>query len=370
MAIDDFGMPITWSSEVIEGLADSEIGAPRRGRRSELSDAQLHSQRAQLVQIFEGTWSDIYRELQKCKKPDDLISIFAPIANPKIWFHGPISIFCRSSSESASGATLRRVRAELRSVVELLYKAELLKRRAEDQLHQTSAAFANARGSIRRTVKRARKKRRKEAWEVEVPYRPLAKREKQLRERLSELEASFARQELHRFLKSERYELTPLNLANAAAGLPYMGWRRSTSRSKKAPSKIGNGLRYQIFKAVRYLVKNVRRRTEKELVASFREYIPSLPSRYELPKVELAKNWFSLERAIRQAYRSDPLPKALICEITKRYFQLIQLQSQVEVALTEQFKLTLSKRPKRLSSQNVKQDFGTGRNDKMMKASG
>jgi hypothetical protein len=370
MAIDDFSLPITWSSGLNEDLADSENIAPPRGRRSELSDAQLQSQRSQLLQIFEGTWSDIYRELQRCKKPDDLIRVFTPITDPKIWFHGPISIFCRSSSESASGATLRRVRAELRSVVQRLYMAELSKRLAEEKLHQADWALAQARGSNRRRVKRGRKKKRKEAWKAEVPYRPLANKEKHLRERLLELEASFVRQELHRFLKSKRYELTPLNLANAAAGLPYMGWRRSVSRSKNAPSKIGNGLTYQIFKAVRYLVKNVNRRTEKELVASFRERIPSLPSRYQLPKAELAKNWFSLERAIRQAYRSDPLPKALICEITKRYFQLIQLQSQVEVALTEQFKLTLSKPPERLSSQDVNRSTGAHRNDKMMKASG
>ena len=156
-----------------------------------------------------------------------------------------------------------------------------------------------------------------------------------MQERLRGLEASFARQELLRFLKSDRYELTPLNLANAAAGLPLMGWRRSVSRSKKVPSKIANGLMYQIFKAIRYLVTTANRRSENALVTSFRDGIRSLPSRYQLPKSKLAENWFSLERAIRQAYRSDPLPKALICEITKRYFKLIQSQSQVEVALTE-----------------------------------
>lgn len=370
MAIDDSGLPITWSSELLEDLTDSEGVWPRRGRRSEISDANLQTQRTQLLQIFESTWSYIYRELQSCKKPDDLIRVFTPVADPKVWFHGPISIFCLSSSESASGATLRRVRAELRSVVERLYEPELSRRRTAEQLHQTNWALAQARGSNRRMVKRAQKKKRKEAWKAEAQYLPLAKKEKQLRERLRELEASFARQELFRFLKSGRYELTPLNLANAAAGLPHMGWRRSVSRSKMGPSKIGNGLMYQAFKAVRYLVKNANRRTEKELIESFRERIPSLPSRYVLAKTELAKNFFSLRRAIRQAYRSDPLPKALICEITKLHFQLIQSQSQVDVALTEQFKLTLSKRPERLSSRHVKQDIGGDRNDKMMKASG
>jgi hypothetical protein len=351
MAIDHIGFPIMWSPEFGKDLTDSdEIVAPRRGRPTGLSDAELHTRRDQFVQIFEGAWFDIYRELQRCKKPDDLIRIFTPIANPQTWWHEPLGIFCRSSSESASGATLRRVRAELRSVVEPLYTAELSKRQAEEQLNQTNSALANARGSNRRMVKRARKKKRKEAWKAEVPYQPLAKKEKQLRGRLIQLEASFARQEVFNFLKSERYTLTPLNLANAVAGLPHMGWRRSVTRGKKAASKIANGTMFQIFKAMRYLVTNANRKSENELVTSIHDGILSLPSRYQLPKAELARNWFSLRRAIREAYRGDPLPKALICEITKRYFKLICSQSQVEVALTEQFKLTLTKRPERLTS--------------------
>ena len=164
MAISDFNFPIMWSSKLRGGLTDSdEIVAPRRGRRSGLSDAQLHNQRDQFVQIFEGTWFDIYRELQRCKKADELIRIFTPIADPKTWFHGPISVFCRPSSESASGATLRRVRAELRALAEPLKNANESNRRAEEQLHQVNGALAQARGSSRRMVKRARKKKRKEA---------------------------------------------------------------------------------------------------------------------------------------------------------------------------------------------------------------
>src|SRR5229473_2586449 len=101
MAIGDLSFPIMWSSILQTDLTDSDgIVARRRGRRSGLSDPQLHNQRDQFVQIFEGTWFDIYRELQRCRKADDLIRIFTPVADPKTWFHGPLSIFCRSSSES------------------------------------------------------------------------------------------------------------------------------------------------------------------------------------------------------------------------------------------------------------------------------
>ena len=372
MAIEYPDFSIVWSSESVKDLTDSpEIAARHRGRRSGLTDDELHNRRDQFVQIFEGAWFDVYPELRRCKKPDDLVRIFKLIADPQTWWPERLNIFCRSSSESASGAVLRSVRAGLRSVVEPLYNAEQSKRQAEEELHRTNSALANARGSNRRMVKRLRKKQRKEASKAEVAYRPLAKKGEQLRKRLEGLEASFARQELLRFLKSERYELTPLNLANAAAGLPYMGWRRSVSRSKRSPSKVANGSRYQAFEAIRYLVSNADRKTEKALVASFEDGIRALPSRYQSPKAEFAKNWFSLRRAIRHAYRNDPLPRALTCEIARQYFKLISSQTQVEMALTEQFKLILTKRPeRRASSQDAKPDRSTSGNDKLMKASG
>jgi 2-polyprenyl-3-methyl-5-hydroxy-6-metoxy-1,4-benzoquinol methylase len=122
---------------------------------------------------------------------------------------------------------------------------------------------------------------------------------------------------------------------------------------------------------MRYLVTRANRKSENELVTSIHDGVLSLPSRYQLPKAELAKNWFSLRRAIREAYRVDALPKALICEITKRYFKLIHSQTQVEMALTEQFKLNLTKRTeRRTSSQHMKLDNSSDRNDKIMKTSG
>jgi hypothetical protein len=314
-----------------------------RGRHSELSDPELHHRREQLVQIFEGSWSEIGWELQRCKKADDLIRIFAPVAVPGSWFRDAMTIFCRPSQEPASGATRRKVRAEWLALGKPMSAAEESNRRAEEQLQQVDRALTQAHGSSRRIVKRARKKRRKEAWKAAQQYRDVHNRDRRLATRLRNLEASFARQELLRFLKSKRYTLTPLNLAGAAAGLPYMGWRQSMRRTARAPCAIATGRMYLIFKAVRYLTKNVHTKTENGLVITFEDSIPSLPSRYQLAKNELAEKWFYLERALRQAYRAKPSPRALPFEITKRYFKQLASQSQVDMVLAEQGRITLSK---------------------------
>lgn len=334
-----------WRSKLRGGLTSSQKGRASRprGRPSELSDPQLHNRRDQLVQIFESTWGEIGWELLRCKKADDLIRIFAPVAAPGSWIRDAMMVFCHPSSEPGSGASPRKLRAERQALAEPIRAADESNRRAEGQLQQVNWALTQAHGRSRRIVKRARKKRRKEAWKAAQQYRSLYNSESRLKTRLRDLESNFARQEILRFLKSKRYALTPLSLAGAAAGLPYMGWRQSMRRNAKAPCAIATGRMYQIFKAIRYLVTNANKKTENGLVISFEDCIPSLPNRYQLPKAELADKWFYLERALRQAYRTKPHPKALPFEITKRYFKQLESQSQVDMVLAEQARLTLSK---------------------------
>jgi hypothetical protein len=335
-------------SELAAGLTRfSEESNPRgRGRRSGLTDPQLHNRRDQLVQIFESTWAEIYRELQRCKKADGLVAALAPLTDPRSWVRNATILFCQQSSEPGSGITLRKVRAEMRALIPLLLSADQSKRQAEEKLHQVNWALDQAHGRNRRMVMRARKKRRKEAWRTARHYQTLSAKERKLRERVAGLETSFARQELFDFLSSQRYALTPLNLANAVAGLPHMGWRQSMRRTFKASCAIANGNSYQVFKAISYIASNANKRAENSFVTSFRDGVSSLPTRYRVPKAELADTWFYLERAIRQAFRSRPQPRAVVCEITKRYFKQIRAASQVDTVLAEQAKLTLSKQPK------------------------
>jgi hypothetical protein len=315
-----------------------------RGRPSELSDAQLHNRRDQLLQIFEGVWGQIGWELETCKKADDLILILASIADPKSWVRDVIIQFCLPYSGPASGTILRTIRAQRRALAKPIYDADESRRLAEERLRQVNSALSQAHGRIRRIVKRTRKMRRKEYARVTQQYSELYKRQNKLDLRLKGIQADFSRQELFDFLTSKRYVLTPTALANALAGLPYMGWRQSVRRCTKTRSPITNGLMYQIFKAIRYLTAAAKKTNVQALVKNFREDIPVLPSRYQLPKTELATNWLYLEPAIRQAYRTKSHREQLPFEITKRYFQRIQSQTQVDLVLAGQFKLALSNR--------------------------
>lgn len=307
-----------------------------RGIRSAFTDAQLWNRRDQLVQTFEASWGRVGRELPRVKRAEDIAMILKPLQQGYI--SEIISVYCRPSSQLPSAKKLRKLRSELSKLTKPWLDAERAKLQALEQLEIADVAIARGKG---RLVNRARKARRKEAGREMNRYRILDERRRQVEIQIRDLEPSFARQELFRFVKSKRYEINAESLANAAAGLPYMGWRQSMRRCKKSKSLMANGGAIQAFKAIRYLVGIAVDKAEKSLVAHFRTEIPSLPSRYKLPKSEFADKWLYLERAIRKACRSKPHPKFLHFEITERYFAQLKSFSAQDKALAVQNRLVL-----------------------------
>jgi hypothetical protein len=263
-----------------------------------------------------------------------------------------ISVYCRPSTEPASAAIRREVLTELFSLAQPLYEADESRRQAQENLHRAAWALVQTPKSKYRIVKRERKRQRKALWKTSEQVRTLSDRRHLLEIRLQGVGASFARQELFRFLKSKRYELNPLNLANAVAGLPYMGWRQSMRRCTRVRCPIANSLNSQIFKAIRYLVKTAKAKTEKALRQRFQKGIPTLARRYQLAKEKLAEDWLYVERAIRQSCRAKPHPKALPFEIVNRYLKQTQSQSQVDRVLAQQVRLNLAKKPLRSRPSN------------------
>jgi hypothetical protein len=316
----------------------------RRGRHTALSDAQLQNRRDQFVQIFEGEWGQIGWGLQRCRKTEDLFLIFSPLMGNQSWISQVIEVFCRPCLEEFFAPTLRKLRYERRRIAGSVRVADETDRILEQQLQRVNWAFEQAQGRSYRIVKRARKQKRKEFWKGWRKHRDLAAKGKSLEGRIKDLEGSFAREELVRFIKSKRYELTPLHIANAVAGIPHMGWRQSMRRTSISPSRIADGRPYQIFKAIRYLVETSTMGTTEGLVKGFRDGIrSSLRSRYKLAREELAKNWFYLERAIHQSLRAKAQRKTLPFEMTKRYFNNIRSLSHVDMVLAEQARIILPK---------------------------
>jgi hypothetical protein len=237
----------------------------------------------------------------------------------KLWLEGATRCYCG------------RPRRNLHSRLEEIARAEATKKR-------------------RRIVLREQRKQRKQAWKTEQEWRELSIRERDLKSQLQRQEASFARQEIFRFLASRRYELNPLSLANAVANLPYSGWRQSMKRNTNSRSKIVNGSHMQVFKAIRFLSESANKQSEKDIVSVFRAGIPLLPSRHSLARIELAKNWFFLERATRQSLKKTQDPMIRHFPITELYFKSHYTATQVEGVVAGHEQIVLSN--KRAFSRN------------------
>jgi hypothetical protein len=310
------------------------------GRRSLIDDASLHNRRDQLVQIFEGFWGDIGRGLQITRKPDDLVSVFKALEG-KVW-DDFILLFWTYSTQPGVSGTPSKVRIELRRLGQPIRAADEANRNAYESLQRARLALSfQLSRHERKPVRKEFVRRYKEARQVDEHCRRLIDKDRNLRAELKFAEANFIRREVFRFIKSKRYELNPLNLANAAAGLPYMAWRQSMRRCSKENCILANGTFYQVFKAIRYLVSSAKKKTIQEFVAHFQVDIPCLPSRYRLARTDFAEKWFFLERALREVFRKKLHPKTLPFEITKRYFLQLRVQTHADILLAERAKLKL-----------------------------
>ena len=318
----------------------------------ELSDDQLHSRRDRLVGVFEGAWGEIGWELQTCKKAEDLIHIFTPLAGSYVG--NVISVLCRPLLEKSSTTALRKVRKEVRAIYGPTRAVEVQRRNAEEQLQSVDQALAHASEIDRQIIEQERTKWQEVKTTLDAQYKELADKERRLRERLLDLQASFARQELFRFLKSKKYTLTPTSLANATANLPYTGWCQSMRRCTKQPYTVATGLVYLIFKAIRFVSASASKETEDAFVGCFRERIPVLPSRYRLPRTDLMEKWLYLERAVRAAFQTKSHPKALPFEITKRYLKNASVQSPTDKVLANVVRLAPSLRTKSGTSKKIR----------------
>jgi len=212
----------------------------RRGRSPALDSAQLRQRRDQLQGIFAAHWPIIGWNLQRARKTLHITDALRPLAGLN---HPTIELLLLDSFKEPMPdgfLLLRQERKRLYSQMEnaqnRLSEENTKVMEARNAFEQAYNWFAAARDSC--TLARKKKKptasfrKEREKWSrrCESVRTELNGREKNLIEytekirgiekEIKEIEAQFAQTELLRFVLSERYVLTPLNFANAAAGLP------------------------------------------------------------------------------------------------------------------------------------------------------
>jgi hypothetical protein len=142
------------------------------------------------------------------------------------------------------------------------------------------------------------------------------------------IEAHFAQTELLRFLKSRKYAFTPENVANAAAGLPHLGCRRSFLLCSRVRYAAVSSINYIIFEVVSKILKKQNPRSAEEAAGEIRRQI-STRKQFETLNEYLSEHWHLLENATRKVWNSPAHPKARAFQITSLFLATLRAPIQV-----------------------------------------
>lgn len=302
------------------------------GRRKSLSDGELWGARSAWLDLFERFWAHIGWEISKAKNVQQLRAAFQPIQESS----GRLDFFIRSSISKASIQTARSTQRRLGRLIEqnrLGYEQERVFRerldRAKNALQQakdeSEAAYING----------IRQEREQALQAFSARYEALQQEERDLHNQMMNQWAYIAQNELLSFILSRRYTINPLNLANAMAGLPNMGWRQSMKRCQKIQERPGPGFGYSTFKLIE-LVNN--KSSKRNFLAVLKTELRKQPKRNFAAR-EMKKNWYYLQRAVKEVLQQKIHPGKMPYQIMVEYQRRMNSRSAVDFLLEEEEQL-------------------------------
>jgi hypothetical protein len=303
---------------------------PRR-RESAIEDGRLWSDRDHLVWLFEVTWADVGRELSRIKTPADVSTVL------QVW-KGRSSNFIvetllRPESSPATAKILNVQRRQLRDLIVSTRQAWEYREKCRASLEVAERAFSPELSEHDKgVVEEQRKKRTEKFVQADAEYEAAKSLEAKLDKAVKEGETHFARTEFVQFCQSKRYRLTPLNSANALAGIPLIGWRQSVQRCTKEQAKGANGGAIQIFDAIRRIVDSC---TRKSLMTKHAEQWLRSHGTKSYGVTELRKDFYFLRSAIETVLKLNPRRHDLPYSIAREYWKRKNHLSNVDILFAE-----------------------------------
>ncbi|HXY50179.1 MAG TPA: hypothetical protein VEI01_12065 [Terriglobales bacterium] len=234
----------------------------------------------------------------------------------------------------------RRDRTQYGELTEQVRRAGETEEKCRNSLIVAQAALRAAQGTHQQQgMEHENDVRARALAEAEHRHQELEQQQRTLAGRIAEEEAGFAQEELLRFILEARYELTPLNLANAMAGLPYMAWRQSFKRCLPWACPIANSVVYREFKIISACLRSDVK--AQSLVERIRLYLQrkKLDKETKDAVVELKQQWYYLKKAIERIEKETHPDDAVPFRIMTEYQQLHQSHTPVDAILAEDARL-------------------------------
>jgi hypothetical protein len=335
----------------------------RVGRPSALTNAELLQRRDQLHGIFAAHWPTIGWDLQRARGLGHIGPALRPLVNLS---HPTIELLLSNTS----GKSLPDVNHRFQQERKGLYKelAEVENRLAatntkvmegENAFEQAQNRFAIARDGYswarkKRKTKSAKsflKERKKwsslcQSVQAELNRRRESLKDRyleirEIRKKITDIEAHFAQTELLEFVLSERYVYTPLNFANAAAGLPHMGWRNSFRLCLRGAVSPETSINYLLVEAVNIILERSNPTSAEEAVIEIRDQI-SRRKQFERVLEYVSQHWPELEGAVRKVWHSPAQPTWMAFQIAALLLGALKAPKRVVNPLLDALKKDLS----------------------------
>jgi len=169
---------------------------------------------------------------------------------------------------------------------------------------------------------------------LEKSLKESQKQKAALKEQLSSQEAWFARDEIVGFVRSRRYDRTPLNFAKAMAGLPQYRWLHSFRRCSalQDESLSSSTPNYRLFELLRLIVKRTKPLSLKNVETKLREEL-FRPDADSILKVHIGPNWWYMEQAFAECrgFKRSELPYKIMAKFLD-YLERPKTITELELA--------------------------------------
>lgn len=340
------------------------------GRPQRIEDSRLRSIRDSLVDLLANTWTEVGWNLQTIESSAEVPRAF------KIWEseqqrpHLIFQILLRQPTSpeivwpsecGALGQKLDAMYRQLGEVGESIRQVAELQQRCRESLGQAEQALNLAISHLPAKNKKQKDeqvrdeqhliaeerarliaeecaKRKRTCELAKDTYLWLDQYYKELELTLKDGYAYYARAELVRFRDSHRRRLNPLNIANALAGLPFIGYRQSLKRCSRFKREKTFGLRYETFVTIRRIVKS--RPVSIGLRNHVETWLQNRRPSESLAISELQQKWYYLEPSIETAPNANAQPEELAFKITSEYFRRLANRSAADALLETNKRIT------------------------------
>jgi hypothetical protein len=313
------------------------------GRPKDITDEDLFRARNFLVRLLDDTWPEVGPNLETFRmsldgsdaiEASESESDFWPVVRAleipralQVWesetdLWPVVRALLRLADPQEDSGNLSALRHLLAQTTKSFLEQVEHRRKCQEDLERANCALAtNLSKSEKRRITRIRATRARTSDMAQADYETIDKQLRDLQVAVQNAEARFAQIQLAMFCQDRRYRITPLRVANALAGLPFIGWRQSAKKCVKSKPDNVDLPGYETFTNITSMVKSWDGR--RDLASHAKRWLRRKRTSSASRAIRELRNKFlflkrSIEVVLSRTYKSEDLPWLVASEYSNQ----------------------------------------------------